>query len=579
MAVTLVTSLASSSSRFPFRSFSSSSPSSLSSCVVRFQLPSRLRLAFAVTPLYSSSRAMAHTIAQATLGLTHANSVDHPKISFSGKEMDVTEWKGDILAVGVTEKDMTKDANSKFENPILKKLDAHLGGLLADVSSEEDFSGKPGQSTVLRLPGLGSKRVGLIGLGKSASSPSAFQSLGEAVAAAAKASQASSVAVVLASSETVSNESKLSSASAIASGTVLGLFEDCRYKSESKKPSLTGFGTGPELEKKLKYAEDVSYGVIFGKELVNSPANVLTPAVLAEEASKLASMYSDVMTANILNEEQCKELKMGSYLAVAAASANPPHFIHLVYKPSSGPVKTKLAIVGKGLTFDSGGYNIKTGPGCLIELMKFDMGGSAAVLGAAKAIGQIKPPGVEVHFIVAACENMISGTGMRPGDIITASNRKTIEVNNTDAEGRLTLADALVYACNQGVDKVVDLATLTGACIIALGTSMAAIYTSSDELAKEVIAASERSGEKLWRMPMEESYWEMMKSGVADMVNTGGRAGGSITAALFLKQFVDEKVEWMHIDMAGPVWNEKKKTATGFGVATLVEWVQNNSSS
>ncbi|XP_010438109.1 PREDICTED: leucine aminopeptidase 2, chloroplastic [Camelina sativa] len=583
MAVTLVTSFASSSSRFPFRSFSSS-PSSLSSCLVRFQLPSRLRLAFAVTPLYSSSRAMAHTIAQATLGLTHANSVDHPKISFSGKEMDVTEWKGDILAVGVTEKDMTKDANSKFENPILKKLDAHLGGLLADVSSEEDFSGKPGQSTVLRLPGLGSKRVGLIGLGKSASSPSAFQSLGEAVAAAAKASQASSVAVVLASSETVSNESKLSSASAIASGTVLGLFEDCRYKSESKKPSLKsvdiiGFGTGPELEKKLKYAEDVSYGVIFGKELVNSPANVLTPAVLAEEASKLASMYSDVMTANILNEEQCKELKMGSYLAVAAASANPPHFIHLVYKPSSGPVKTKLAIVGKGLTFDSGGYNIKTGPGCLIELMKFDMGGSAAVLGAAKAIGQIKPPGVEVHFIVAACENMISGTGMRPGDIITASNGKTIEVNNTDAEGRLTLADALVYACNQGVDKVVDLATLTGACIIALGTSMAAIYTSSDELAKEVIAASERSGEKLWRMPMEESYWEMMKSGVADMVNTGGRAGGSITAALFLKQFVDDKVEWMHIDMAGPVWNEKKKTATGFGVATLVEWVQNNSSS
>jgi leucyl aminopeptidase len=527
---------------------------------------------------------MAHTISHATLGLTQANSVDHPKISFSGKEIDVTEWKGDILAVGVTEKDMAKDVNSKFENPILKKLDAHLGGLLADVSSEEDFSGKPGQSTVLRLPGLGSKRVGLIGLGKSASTPSAFQSLGEAVAAAAKASQASSVAVVLASSESVSNESKLCSASAIASGTVLGLFEDSRYKSESKKPSLKsvdiiGFGSGPELEKKLKYAEHVSYGVIFGKELVNSPANVLTPAVLAEEALNLASMYSDVMTANILNEEQCKELKMGSYLAVAAASANPPHFIHLIYKPSSGPVKTKLALVGKGLTFDSGGYNIKTGPGCLIELMKFDMGGSAAVLGAAKAIGQIKPPGVEVHFIVAACENMISGTGMRPGDVLTASNGKTIEVNNTDAEGRLTLADALVYACNQGVDKVVDLATLTGACIIALGTSMAGIYTPSDKLAKEVIAASERSGEKLWRMPMEESYWEMMKSGVADMVNTGGRAGGSITAALFLKQFVSEDVEWMHIDMAGPVWNEKKKAATGFGVATLVEWVQNHSSS
>lgn len=527
---------------------------------------------------------MAHTLARATLGLTHPNSIELPKISFSAKDVDVTEWKGDILAVGVTEKDMKKDDNSKFENPILKKLDAHLGGLLAEVSSEEDFTGKPGQSTVLRLPGLGSKRVGLIGLGQSASSPSAFQSLGEAVAAAAKSSQASNVAVALASPESVPDESKLSSASAIASGTVLGTYEDTRYKSESKKPSLKsvdilGFGTGPELEKKLKYAEDVSSGVIFGKELVNSPANVLTPAALAEEATRLASLYSDVLTANILNVEQCKELKMGSYLGVAAASANLPHFIHLRYTPSSGPVTTKLALVGKGLTFDSGGYNIKTGPGCSIELMKFDMGGSAAVLGAAKAIGQIKPPGVEVHFIVAACENMISGTGMRPGDVLTASNGKTIEVNNTDAEGRLTLADALVYACNQGVDKIIDLATLTGACVVALGPTIAGVFTPNDELANEVFAASQSSGEKLWRMPLEESYWESMKSGVADMVNTGGRQGGAITAALFLKQFVNEKVQWMHIDMAGPVWNDKKKAATGFGVATLVEWVQKNSSS
>ncbi|KEH38070.1 leucine aminopeptidase (cytosol aminopeptidase), putative [Medicago truncatula] len=230
------------------------------------------------------------------------------------------------------------------------------------------------------------------------------------------------------------------------------------------------------------------------------------------------------------------------------------------------------------ITFASGGYNIKTGPGCMIELMKFDMGGSAAVFGAAKAIGQIKPLGVEVHFIVAACENMISGTGMRPGDIVTASNGKTIEVNNTDAEGRLTLADALVYTCNQGVDKIIDLATLTGACIIALGPSIAGAFTTSDDLAKEVFDASDVSGEKLWRMPMEESYWESMKSGVADMLNTGGRQGGAITAALFLKQFVDEKVQWMHIDLAGPVWNEKQRCATGFGVSTLVEWVLRNAS-
>ncbi|XP_076885070.1 neutral leucine aminopeptidase, chloroplastic-like [Bidens hawaiensis] len=528
---------------------------------------------------------MAHVIAKATLGLTHPALIDHPKISFAAKETDLLQWKGDILAVGVTEKDMTKDKNSKFQNPILEKLDSKLGGLLSEVSAEEDFTGKTGQSTVIRVSDLGSKRVSLIGLGKpTGPSTSGFRAFGELVASAAKASQANNVAVALASDEGLTPELKLATASAIAKGTLLGTYEDNRFKSESKKPSLKsvdffGLGSGPELEKKLKYAEDVCSGVILGKELTNAPANVLTPEVLAEEAEKIAAAYSDVFTAKILDTEQCKELKMGSYLGVAAASANPPKFIHLCYKPPSGPVKTKLAIVGKGLTFDSGGYNIKTGPGCSIELMKFDMGGSAAVLGAAKALGQIKPSGVEVHFIVAACENMISGTGMRPGDILTASNGKTIEVNNTDAEGRLTLADALVYACNQGVDKIVDLATLTGACVVALGPSIAGIFTPNDELSKEVVAASEVAGEKLWRLPMEESYWESMKSGVADMVNTGGRQGGSITAALFLKQFVDEKVQWLHIDMAGPVWNDKKKAATGFAIPTLVEWVLSNSSS
>ncbi|KAL4589901.1 hypothetical protein LXL04_002813 [Taraxacum kok-saghyz] len=563
-----------------------SSPSSSSSIFTNFRSISYLGIiSSSANPLFCSPRGkrMAHVVAKATLGLTHPAQIDHPKISFAAKDTDLVEWKGDILAVGVTEKDMAKDQNSKFQNPILNKLDSKLGGVLSEVSSEEDFTGKAGQSTVIRLTGLGSKRVSLIGLGKGPTGPS-YCSLGESVASVAKTSQANNVAIVLASSEGLTPDSKLATASHIAKGTLLGTYEDTRFKSESKKASLKsvdffGLGSGPDLEKKLKYTQDICSGVILGKELVNAPANVLTPGVLAEEAEKIAESYPDVLTAKILDTEQCKELKMGSYLGVAAASTNPPKFIHLCYKPPTGSVKTKLALVGKGLTFDSGGYNIKTGPGCSIELMKFDMGGSAAVLGAAKALGQIKPLGVEVHFIVAACENMISGTGMRPGDILTASNGKTIEVNNTDAEGRLTLADALVYACNQGVDKIVDLATLTGACVVALGPSIAGIFTPSDELSKEVVAASEVAGEKLWRMPIEESYWESMKSGVADMVNTGGRAGGSITAALFLKQFVDEKVEWLHIDMAGPVWNDKKKAATGFAIPTLVEWVISNSSS
>ncbi|CAK9315079.1 unnamed protein product [Citrullus colocynthis] len=578
----LGTTFVSSSSSYSFRS-----SSFLLTKLTHFCTPSSSasrRVSFAFVP-FSSRRGkfMAHSLAQANLGLTNPSPNEAPQISFGAKDIDVLEWKGDLLAVGVTEKDVAKDENSKFKNPILNKLDSRLGGLLAEASAEEDFTGKAGQSTVLRFPGLGTKRVSLIGLGQSVSNVAAFRGLGEAVASAAKASQASEVAISLASPEELSSESKPNIASAIASGTILGIFEDNRYKSESKKSALKsveiiGLGSGAEVDKKLKYAQDVSSGIILGRELVNSPANVLTPGALAAEATKIASTYSDVLSATILNEEQCKELNMGSYLGVAAASANPPHFIHLRYKPPSGPVSVKLGLVGKGLTFDSGGYNIKTGPGCSIEIMKTDMGGSAAVLGAAKAIGQIKPLGVEVHFVIAACENMISGTGMRPGDIITASNGKTIEVNNTDAEGRLTLADALVYTCKQGVDKVIDLATLTGACIVALGPSIAGVFTPSDDLAKEVLAASETSGEKFWRMPLEDSYWESMKSSVADMVNTGGRPGGAITAALFLKQFVDEKVQWMHIDVAGPVFSDKKRTATGFGVATLVEWVQKNAS-
>jgi leucyl aminopeptidase len=268
---------------------------------------------------------------------------------------------------------------------------------------------------------------------------------------------------------------------------------------------------------------------------------------------------------------------MGAFLGVALASDLPPKFIHLTYKPKGTPQR-KLAIIGKGVTFDSGGLNLKVS-GSGIETMKMDMAGAGATLGAAKAIGQLKP-GVEVHFIVAAAENMISGRALHPGDILTASNGKTIEINNTDAEGRLTLADALVFAEKLGVDAIVDLATLTGACIVALGDEIAGMWTPADSLAEELSQASQRAGEKLWRMPLEEKYFEGLKSTIADMKNTGPRSGGSITAALFLQQYI-EKTPWAHLDVAGPVWTEKEKGylnvgATGFAVRTLVNWVMGN---
>ncbi len=215
-----------------------------------------------------------------------------------------------------------------------------------------------------------------------------------------------------------------------------------------------------------------------------------------------------------------------------------------------------------------------------IEMMKYDMGGSAAVLGAAKALGAIKPKGLEIHFIVASCENMINGSAVHPGDVVKASNGKTIEINNTDAEGRLTLADALTYASNLKPDSIIDLATLTGAIVVALGNDVAGFWSNNDDLANDLKAASAQSGEELWQMPLQKSYKEGLKSHIADMKNTGPRAGGSITAALFLEEFFDKEIKWAHIDIAGTCWTDKNKGinpsgATGFGVKTLVQWIKN----
>jgi leucyl aminopeptidase len=328
----------------------------------------------------------------------------------------------------------------------------------------------------------------------------------------------------------------------------------------------------PDQDAAITKGRQIALGVILARELVSAPANVVTPITLAEAAEAIAKEYG--LDIDILEQAECEKLGMGAFLGVAKASDLPPKFIHLTYRPQGTP-RRKLAIVGKGLTFDSGGLNIKpTGSG--IEMMKTDMGGAAATFGAAKAIAQLKPD-VEVHFISAVTENMISGRAMHPGDILTASNGKTIEVNNTDAEGRLTLADALVFTDKLGLDAIVDLATLTGACVIALGDDMAGLWSANDAIANELLQASNLAGEKLWRMPMEDKYFDGLKSVVADMKNTGPRPGGAITAALFLKQFVKD-TPWAHLDIAGPVWTDKENGynstgATGFAVRTLVNWV------
>ncbi len=478
------------------------------------------------------------------------------------------DWSGDVLAIGLFEDrlDLTGD---------LATLDKKLDGALKELIEEEEFKGKPNSTAFTRLSGGTSiRKIMLVGLGKADGLNA--ESLRRAAASAgklAKKQKCKSLGIIL----PVFNDDTAQTAQAIAEGVQLALYQDNRFKSEPEEKEtqvetvdLLGL-SGQEAAVTL--ANQIASGVMLARQLVAAPANEVTPITMAEVAQEIASEHG--LEVEILEKEDCEKLGMGAFLGVAKASDLPPKFIHLTYKPQGTP-RRKLAIIGKGVTFDSGGLNIK-GAGSGIETMKMDMGGAAATLGAAKAIAQLKPD-TEVHFISAATENMISGHAMHPGDILKASNGKTIEVNNTDAEGRLTLADALVFADKLGVDAIVDLATLTGACIVALGNEIAGLFTPSDELASELQKASESAGEKFWRMPMEEKYFEGLKSGIADMKNTGPRPGGSITASLFLKQFVKDTPAWAHLDVAGPVWTDKENGynpsgATGFGVRTLVNWV------
>ncbi len=371
-------------------------------------------------------------------------------------------------------------------------------------------------------------------------------------------------------------------AEAVIESSRLSIFKDKRFCSDEEgfqiPEKLDLIGLDDIKNDSFKKINAICSGVELARQLVAAPPNNVTPLELANTAKELSNRFN--IEAKILDKKDCEEKQMGAFLAVAKGSDLEPKFIHITYKSQSTP-KRKLVFIGKGLTFDSGGYNLKVGAS-QIEMMKYDMGGSAAVLGAARAIGEIAPKDIEVHFLVATCENMINGSAVHPGDIVKASNGKTIEINNTDAEGRLTLADALVYGCKLDPDLIVDLATLTGACVIALGEEIAGLWSNNDHLAKELLLCAEETGEGLWRMPLRNSYKEGLKSSLADMKNTGPRAGGSITAALFLQDFVKDDIAWAHIDIAGTCWTEKNQGinpsgATGYGVRTLVNLACKNS--
>ena len=477
-------------------------------------------------------------------------------------------WSGSVLALGIPEND-PQGLVAAMEQRFSLQLSAWL--------KQKPFSGKPGECVSLPLLRSDCTALVLVGLGEASSVDRDRLRLAAAAAARAAQGQGGILGLLL----PWSSDSPEEDAAAAAEAVRLALYSDERFRSKpepSPKPDhLELLGPLPGgFSQGLEAVHPVCAGVELARELVAAPPNSVTPAELARTASHLAHEHGLELT--ILERSDCEELGMGSFLSVCQGSDMDPKFIHLTYRPN-GEASRRLVLVGKGLTFDSGGYNLKVGA-AQIDMMKFDMGGSAAVFGAMRAIAELRPAGVEVHMLVASCENMINGSAVHPGDIVTASNGTTIEINNTDAEGRLTLADALVYACKLKPDAIVDLATLTGACVIALGDEIAGLWSGDDNLSTQLELAAQAAGEGLWRMPLHSSYRKGLKSLLADMKNTGPRPGGSITAALFLKEFVDAGIPWAHIDIAGTVWSDKGRGldpsgATGYGVRTLVNWIRN----
>ncbi len=353
-----------------------------------------------------------------------------------------------------------------------------------------------------------------------------------------------------------------------AIGAMLADYAFDKYKSK-KAAGLDEITFANVLEESVKAGIGFGKAMKFARDLANEPAAYATPSKLAEIAQNIEGV-----TTEVYNKDEIERMGMGAYLAVSKGSVEPPRFIHMKYTGKN--VKKKIAIIGKGICFDSGGLDLK--PPSSMLTMRDDMSGAACVLGVMNALKEFNPD-VEVHGIIAACENMPGCGAYKPGDILTAKNGKTIEVDNTDAEGRLTLADALVYACELGVDEVIDIATLTGACMVALGTAAAGIMGNDEDMIHRIIETGKNSGEKFWQLPLYKEYFDSLKSDIADMKNTGSRNGGASAAGVFLQEFVKD-VKWAHIDIAGTAFLDKPekefiKGATGSGVRTLLSYILN----
>jgi leucyl aminopeptidase len=470
--------------------------------------------------------------------------------------------------------------DERADEGFLKRLDEVTGGSIKSVIDSEELKGKEAETVYLHLLGdheVRAQRLLLVGVGERSeyTIPQASQMAGTAVRAL-RGKSVKSIAIV---PRVEGNSEDI--ASVVVEGSFMALFEPDKYRTSDKEERkierlvvvLDG-ADRTDLKRGIERGRIIGESVNFTRDLANEPGAYMTPTIMSERARDVASEFG--LSIDVLDEARMEQEGMGSLLSVARGSDEPGKLIVLKYTPSNAVEESDglLAFVGKGVTFDSGGISLK--PGENMELMKYDMTGGATVIGAMRAIAQLKPP-IPVLGVVPCAENLPSGKATKPGDVVRAMTGKTIEVINTDAEGRLILADAIAYAKKLGATRIIDMATLTGAVSIALGDVYAAVLGTDQELIDEIIAAGKEAGEKFWQLPLDKEYSKQIKSDIADIKNVGGRKAGTITAAAFLKEFADG-VSWAHLDIAGTAWGEdskpyRSKGPTGIAIRTLLRIV------
>jgi len=454
----------------------------------------------------------------------------------------------------------------------------------AAVLSSGEFKAGPNETVLLHAPaGLAAKRLLIVGLGKKAKAT--VHSVRNAAGTAVRYTKPRAIRELTIAIPDMVGEAGVglsidAGARAVAEGAFVGNFDADTYRSERKDVSVQSLNVaGPAATDQAAVKAAFTQGVVIGESqnfartLVNEPGNKLTPTVLGQRAAEMAAEVG--LKSEIYSTDKLHELKMGAFWSVSQGSEEPPALIVLKYEPdgvTDGPV---LGLVGKGITFDTGGISIK--PADNMEKMKYDMAGGAAMIGAMRAIALLKPK-VRVIGIVCAAENMPDGKAQKPGDVQTAMSGKTIEIINTDAEGRLVLADGITYARSLGATHLIDAATLTGACVVALGMINGGAFSNDDATFEKFQTALATSGEKFWRLPLADEYYDMIRSDIGDIKNTGGRWGGAITAAEFLHAFAED-TPWIHLDIAGLAWIEENKPfigkgPSGVGVRSILEWVR-----